>query len=244
MRSWVWDCPSSIWFSVCLFHIILIPLTNYIPDYVVQGHRYDIVEVIGCQPNVYVSIAAIFLMTLPPLIISVLTFIYAGLALLHFFRRRTTFSHHISSTSSGLTPSRYFRLMSMSLMQMLFSLIVTSLDAWSNYQYGTRPYVSWANVHSNFSRVNQFPWVEMPASARSWALGMWWTVPMAAVIFFVFFGFGEDAVKEYTACFVWVRRVVLRRGEKESAGMCEIGSTASLTRSVFSPLSIHRNSRS
>lgn len=209
------------------YALILVPiiqLLTYATDYVVQGHRFDIIEVIGCRPDFYVSIASIFLQTLPPLIITVLTFIYAGLALLHFFRRRMIFTTHLSNSASGLTPSRYFRLMLMAVAEMVMGLTITALDTWSNYQYGTREWISWANVHSNFSRVGQYPWIAIPQSGRTWNLGMWWTVPLTSVLFFAFFGFGDEAVKEYKKCGAWIRRVVFRQGEKGSLGMSNIGS--------------------
>ncbi|KZP27528.1 fungal pheromone STE3G-protein-coupled receptor [Athelia psychrophila] len=192
---------------------------------VVQGHRFDIIEVIGCRADFYVSVASICLQTLPPLLITALTFIYAGLALLHFFHRRMIFSTHLSNSSSGLTPSRYFRLMLMAVVEMAMGLAITTLDTWSNYQYGMRPWTSWADVHSNFGRIGQFPWILVPQSGRMWDLGMWWTIPLSSLIFFAFFGFGEEAVKEYGKCGAWIRRVVFRQGEKGSLGMCEIGSS-------------------
>lgn len=47
-------------------------------DYIVQGHRFDIIEEFGCRPSVYVSIPAIFLMWVPSLIMSFVALIFAG----------------------------------------------------------------------------------------------------------------------------------------------------------------------
>lgn len=204
----------------------------------------------GCSANLYVSLPAILLISVPPLVISILMFIYAGklctfhhecacidnvvtgLALVHFFKRRLTFGRHLDS--SGLTTSRYFRLMCMSIVEMTIGITISSIDTWSNYQYGMRPWTSWSEVHSNFSQINQFPWVEIPQTTRNWTLGLWWTVPISSVIFFAFFSFGEDAVREYRACFMWFRRVVLRQNSKrDHDGMTVLGSTPSLTRQVF-----------
>jgi len=52
-----------------LFHIL---------DYIVQGHRYNVVQYIGCQPATYVSIPGIFIVWVPPLILSVGSSVYAG----------------------------------------------------------------------------------------------------------------------------------------------------------------------
>lgn len=47
-------------------------------DYVVQGHRFDIVEDFGCRPTIYVSIAAICIIWVPPIAVALLTVGYAG----------------------------------------------------------------------------------------------------------------------------------------------------------------------
>ena len=51
---------------------------THLLDYVVQDHRYNIVQYIGCQPATYVSVPAIFIVWLPPLLLSLGTFVYAG----------------------------------------------------------------------------------------------------------------------------------------------------------------------
>lgn len=45
-----------------------------------QGHRFDIVEDLGCRPTIYVSIAAIFIIWVPPIIVALLTVGYAGMS--------------------------------------------------------------------------------------------------------------------------------------------------------------------
>ena len=49
-----------------------------LPDYFVQGHRYNIVQYMGCQPTTYVSVPGIFIVWFPPLLLSFGTFVYAG----------------------------------------------------------------------------------------------------------------------------------------------------------------------
>ena len=47
-------------------------------DYIVQEHRYNIVQYVGCQPVTYVSIPGILIVWVPPLLLSVGTLAYAG----------------------------------------------------------------------------------------------------------------------------------------------------------------------
>ncbi|KAJ8502460.1 hypothetical protein ONZ45_g11739 [Pleurotus djamor] len=94
--------------------------------YIVQGHRFDIVQFFGCRPTTYVSLPALFIMWIPPLLFSFGALIFAALAFRNFWRRRVMFALHLQNSNSALTPSRYFRLIAMSLFQMLFALFGTT----------------------------------------------------------------------------------------------------------------------
>lgn len=71
------------------------------PDYVVQGHRFDLIEDFGCQPAVYDSVVALCLIYLPPLLISVTSLSFAGqhpslLSTLPFLPSHSAFHRKIS----------------------------------------------------------------------------------------------------------------------------------------------------
>ncbi|KAJ7649292.1 Rcb2.42 [Mycena rosella] len=185
-----------------------LPIISMALHYVVQGHRFDIVEDFGCRPATYVSVAAICLVWVPQLIVVVLTLVFAGAALYHFFRRRLTFARHLQDSNSALTTSRYFRLMAMAIVQMVWATFITVINMWLTCRDGLRPWISWADVHSNFGRIAAFPRVFIPAEQWAWTYFIFWTLPLTAVMFFSFFAFGQDAVKEYRACFGAVRRIV------------------------------------
>lgn len=142
-----------------------------------------------------------------------------------------TFAKHLQNSASGLTTSRYFRLMSMAVLEMSWGLLATSLDMWFTYQNGLRPWTNWADVHSNFSRIAQFPVIEIPSFVLAWTFALWWTVPLSSVIFFAFFSFGEDAMREYRACFVWFGGIVFRQNARQPI-MSTISSTPSSSRYV------------
>ena len=56
----------------------MITLHSPISDYVVQGHRFDIIEDFGCQPESYVSLPEFFLVWLLPILSCLGTFIFGG----------------------------------------------------------------------------------------------------------------------------------------------------------------------
>ncbi|EED83526.1 hypothetical fungal pheromone GPCR, STE3-type [Postia placenta Mad-698-R] len=176
-----------------------------------QGHLFDIVENFGCRPDDYVSIPEFFIMWLLPILFCLGTFVLSGLAFFHFLRRRAVFARHLANSSAGLTPARYFRLMAMSLVEMFWALTVISITLYYNYCDGLRPWISWDNVHSDFSRIGQFPTVLISTTLLHWTYFLWWTTPVSAYLFFVFFAFGADAIKEYGSCIDWLRCHVFRQ---------------------------------
>ncbi|KAG1901732.1 putative fungal pheromone GPCR, STE3-type [Suillus fuscotomentosus] len=171
-----------------------VPLIYMALHYIVQGHRFDIIECFGCRPTIYVSIASIFLIWVPPLAFSLGAGIFTATAFSHFWKRRALFSKHLKNTGSALTPSRYFRLMSMAIVEMFFGLLVTILNMWWTMRPGLRPWITWT-------------------------FALWFMIPIASVFFFLFFAFGRDAVKEYGATFRWIQRHVLRVQDRPSPGL-------------------------
>ncbi|KAF7344665.1 Pheromone receptor Rcb2 B44 [Mycena venus] len=201
-----------------------VPFLSMALHYVVQGHRFDIVQDFGCRPATYISIAAICLIWVPQLVVVLLTLLFAGAALYHFFRRRLTFARHLADQSqSALTPSRYFRLMAMAIAQMVWATFLTVTNMVLTCSDGLRPWISWANVHSNFSRVGVFPKLFIPETQWRWTYFIFWTVPITGAMFFAFFAFGQDAVKEYKAVGAAVGRVFrIRRKKEEGKAKAEL----------------------
>ncbi|KAF8060133.1 putative fungal pheromone GPCR, STE3-type [Lyophyllum atratum] len=200
---------QRIFFDLAMCWII--PVIYMALHYVVQGHRFDIVEDLGCRPAIYTSVQSILIVWALPLLVTTLTFIYAALALRHFFQRRMTFARHLQNSNSALTSSRYFRLICMAVVQMFWGLLTIVINMWFTCRNGLRPWTGWADVHSNFSRVAVFPASAIPPYVLHWTYFTWWIIPVSSVLFFAFFSFGEDAMKEYRACIQWVARTVFRR---------------------------------
>nr|AAS46748.1 PDSTE3.3 mating-type pheromone receptor [Pleurotus djamor] len=193
-----------------------LPMIFMALHYIVQGHRFDIFEGVGCQATVYISFPAVFLIWFPQLLCSVVTLVYAALALYHFIRRRLTFAAHLQNSNSALTTNRYLRLIAMSITQMIYGTVLTSVNLYSNARHGLSPYTSWEDVHFNFSRIDVYPKMFIPPKLYSLMLLFWWTMPVSALIFFIFFGFGEEAKKEYSKYWSWIRRTIFRVKDNDS----------------------------
>jgi len=110
---------------------------------------------------------------------------------------RLIFSSVLQVSNSPMSTSQYIRLIAMSTTLMLWSTVLTSVTISANASRGLRPWISWGNVHSEWSQVDAYVWMLMSPRSRSLALLSWWTIPVSSVIFFIFLGFGEDALNEY-----------------------------------------------
>nr|AYF56464.1 pheromone receptor [Coriolopsis trogii] len=189
----------------------LVPVIWMGLHYIVQGHRFDIIEEFGCRPSVYVSIPAIFLMWVPSLIMSFVALVFAALAFTHFMRRRVTFAKHLENSNSGLNSSRYLRLMLLALFEMFGSAAAVSATLGFSVVWDMRPWTNWADVHWDFGRIDTYPTPFLPPFIYRFYYACWWIAPVSAYIFCAFFAFGQEAVNEYHAGAMWVWRNVFRQ---------------------------------
>lgn len=193
---------------------------------VVQGHRFDILEGVGCTPTVYRSLPAIFLILIWPPLLFTASAIYAGkfvspyvttftdvanvgLALRLFIARRYQFAKILASSKSTLTPSRFLRLMALASIQIVFNLPVAlySLIIETTGQ-SLRTYPNWQDVHFDFSHINQISrvsWTMFEEQPRQLAELSYWTYPVSCTVFFLFFGLGEESLEVYKSWYKWLR---------------------------------------
>ncbi|EPQ55604.1 STE3-like pheromone receptor [Gloeophyllum trabeum ATCC 11539] len=176
--------------------------------YIVQGHRFDIIEDFGCRPAIYASVPALILMWVVPLFLATLALGFAGCALMHFIQRRASFAKHLNS-QAGLTTARYLRLIMMAVVEMVIGIAFTGYTVWFN-SANLQSWTGWADVHWHFSQIAQYPTILLPQMFLRTYTVLWWMVPVATLTFVAFFAFGEDAVNEYKACFSWIASKILR----------------------------------
>ncbi|KAJ7629069.1 GPCR fungal pheromone mating factor [Roridomyces roridus] len=184
---------------------------------IVQGHRFDIIQDLGCIPAVYVSWPSIFILDLSALIPAVLGLIYCSLALIRLYRRRIAFRRMLAvaaDESRTLTLPRYYRLMAMTFFLGAWNTALVSLSTVNEFTGGTgglEPWTSWGAVHADFGYIGQFPLDKIETGALFCAFFLWWAVPFSGLAFFLFFGVGPEAMKDYRLNAAWVGRVVFRR---------------------------------
>ncbi|KAJ7278696.1 pheromone A receptor-domain-containing protein [Mycena rebaudengoi] len=178
---------------------IQVPLPT---KFIVQGHRCDIIENVGCYPTAYNVVPDYPLSYLWPNIIGLVSATYA-LLLRAFFHRRAQFATLLTS-NAALAPNRYFRLMTLASLELLFKIPLSSYGLYlSASRESINPWVSWANTHADFGFVGQVPailWRSDPHTRATVELSRWAGV-ICALIFFAFFGFAAEARKHYALAF-------------------------------------------
>ncbi|KAF5378596.1 hypothetical protein D9615_007165 [Tricholomella constricta] len=183
---------------------VLFPVIFVAIQYVVQGHRFNIYEGIGCYPAIFNTLPSYFLSGMWPILIGLISAIYCVLSLRSFFRRRVEFGQFLASNKS-LTISRYFRLMALATTEIMFTTPLAIFSMWLNITANPiSPWISWEDTHFDYFRVGQFPAIIWRSSSRSTVIGLElsrWVIPLCALVFFGFFGFAEEAKRNYRALF-------------------------------------------
>nr|AAQ96344.1 pheromone receptor Rcb2 B44 [Coprinopsis cinerea] len=190
---------------------VLLPIVYVALQVVVQGHRFDIFEDIGCYPIIYNTLLSYFISFAPPLAIGLVSAVYS-LSLYEFNRRRLQFNAFLNSGTS-LTSGRYLRLMALATTEMM---LTTPLSIFIIYLNATvspiEPWISWADTHYDYWRVGQYPrvlWQLNHLLVVSMELTRW-LAPFSAIVFFIFFGFAEEAKRHYKAFFAPVTKMFRR----------------------------------
>lgn len=198
-----------------------IPVLEMVLHYIVQGHRFNIFEEIGCYPATYNTPPAYALVFTWPLIIGCISAYYCVRTIMELAQRRAQFMEFLCA-NKNLNSSRYFRLMGLAGIEVLCTL---PLGAYVIYLNATAediyPWISWADTHSDFSHVDQIAsyfWRQSNPLTLSLELTRWLVV-ICALVFFAFFGFADEARKNYRLAYVSVaKRVGLSTAGTVSTG--------------------------
>ncbi|KAJ7809993.1 pheromone B alpha 1 receptor [Mycena olivaceomarginata] len=196
-----------------------LPLLQIPLQYIVQGHRYNIFEDVGCIGETFETPVAIVLFHLPPLLVGCVSAVYCVLSIRAFYATRAQFKELLSS-SNNLNLNRYVRLMLLAGTDIAMTIPLSIWVLWVNARIvGISPWISWADTHSNFSRVVQVPgviWRSDPYTVASLETTRWVTV-VCSLLFFAYFGFADEAMKNYRGAWWSVAKRVGYSGATSSA---------------------------
>ncbi|KAJ7034233.1 fungal pheromone STE3G-protein-coupled receptor [Mycena alexandri] len=177
----------------------LFPAIYIALQYIVQGHRFNIFEDIGCYPDIYNALPAYFISSMWPVVIGLISAVYCVLSLRAFSARRAAFAQFLSA-HNALTPSRYLRLSALALTDLLCTVPLAAFTIYLNATAtAISPWISFADTHFDYGRVEQIPHLLWAADRNSnIAVELTrWASPFCALAFFAFFGFAAEAQKNY-----------------------------------------------
>ncbi|WWD07988.1 hypothetical protein V865_006098 [Kwoniella europaea PYCC6329] len=150
------------------------------------------------------SIPGVIIRFVIPGTIAVASLVFAVLAVRWFLIRRLQFQTILAASDSGLSVGRYLRLIALAVTDSTVLLAYAIYNATSSSDSPLMPYKSWAAVHLNFSQYSQYP-EELIGSVYSAFVANVYAPFLYSIIFFTFFGFGEEAIIEYLAVAAYIR---------------------------------------
>jgi pheromone a factor receptor len=107
-------------------------------------------------------------------------------------------------SNKSLNHNRYMRLIALSSTQLLVNLPMSLYDLIIN-SYDVSPWISWENAHLNYSFVGQLHSAAWRLHANFQLEMNRWIIVFSALSFFAFFGFAEEARKNYFLVFSFAR---------------------------------------
>lgn len=155
-----------------------------------------------------------------------------------FLRRRKQLSE-IMAANSNLNFNRYFRLMALAVINMLFMLPLGIYTMIVNTTES--PVYIWrglSDLHYGFSAVEQYPaiiWRSNPLAEASVIFSEWSFIG-CALLFFGFFGFGDEALRHYRKVY---DAVTTRFGVSPDVWRCLPAGLEWRTRQVSIPLAAY-----
>jgi len=113
--------------------------------------------------------------------------------------RRAQFSQFLTSNTS-LTVNRYFRLMCLATAEIIFTLPISTYGLYLNITMKPiYPWKSWSDIHFEWYDIDTFPavlWRRSGMVVATLELSRW-SLVLCALIFFGFFGFADEARRNY-----------------------------------------------
>jgi len=106
-------------------------------------------------------------------------------------------------SGSGLTTGRYLRLLGLAVGDSFLCIFITHFSLLArliHYSASIKPVRSWESVHHNFSLISQLPEESQDGFFSITVIAVpFYIGPLYSIVFFIFFGFGEETVAEYVA---------------------------------------------
>lgn len=121
------------------------------------------------------------------------------LAIRWFLIRRLQFRAVLSAAPS-LTIDRYIRLVALAISDVVILLTFEIMFLATNLPGDTiQADSSFDTVHFNYDQISQYPTGILNSAGNTSLVTGVYAAPVYSIVFFIFFGFGEEAITEYLA---------------------------------------------
>lgn len=150
------------------------PIASMIIHTIVQEHRFDIVEDLGCQPEIPAVSAGTVFFWLPALVFALLALFQCCLMLRHIVGpQRLQLHEHLALFDTTLTLSTFLSLLAavLSIGALWAALLLLTVHEALRLPPGA---VDWA-------RVDTYAWDDFPAASQRTRRFCWWVYPAAAL---------------------------------------------------------------
>ncbi|KEF61171.1 uncharacterized protein A1O9_02736 [Exophiala aquamarina CBS 119918] len=189
---------------------VAIPVIMMPAQYIVQPERYWILPVVGCTASFDSSWMTVFLMWMPPTVVSITGSIYCGLVILRMQKQRKENGSALALPGVATTSGSHFtRLSSLALTLFLFcfplgiyGLVLASLKPGHPF--------SWKFIHGPDWKGK----IYKISGAPSIPIDRWLQIGIGFLCF-AFFGVGTETIEAYRSRMRWMRqgmRTLVSRG--------------------------------
>lgn len=173
-------------------------------DPVIQGHRYDILEGMGCAIATHnVTIAFPLFYAWPPTV-SLISAGFGVMAIIHFSRRERQARNFLGSSTDRVRIDHYLRLIWFSAFEICYNLPLTSFILIVGCSHFTVfPFISWEDTHWGFNRADRLLWFWINQDRYSFASVVihHFSIPFSGFCFFAFFGLSKRQREAYAHVF-------------------------------------------
>jgi hypothetical protein len=183
------------------------PLTQL--DFVIQGHRHNVIEDLGPMGSTYNVTLAFPLFYIWEPLICFISAIYCALTIIYFVKKRVELNKMFEDQSSRVTKSSYVRIIGLCAVGIAVHLPISFTLVLGNGIFSTiYPWISWEDTHSNFGQiayinrtiVDMDNWRRVKIqTAMSFCF-----ITLSGILYFAFFGTGKEAFGYYTSFSGWL----------------------------------------
>lgn len=184
--------------------------------FIVQGHRFDIFEDVGCYPAIVNTSLTYLLVTLWPIFIGLASLVFTLMNLSYTQRHRHSLDSWMECTPfTLLTSSLYIRLVVLGLIAFGLSSMTSVRELVSQITGNSVAWPGWAVVHADFGRVDQIPRGLWAARGTYSGFGVElrrWVSVWCALAAFLVLGTTREAGERYKAFGKMILRVIGGKG--------------------------------